>query len=48
MKFNTALLHAGVVRENNGATLPPVYQNSAFEQESAKDLEEIFDNKKIG
>ena len=48
MKFNTALLHAGVVRENNGATLPPVYQNSAFEQENAKDLEEIFDNKKIG
>ena len=39
MGFNTDLLHAGVVREANGATLPPVYQSSAFEQDTAADLE---------
>ena len=45
MRFNTSLLHAGVTRETNGSTLPPVYQTSAFEQESAADLEKIFENK---
>ena len=45
MRFNTDLLHAGVVREANGATLPPVYQSSAFEQDTAADLEKIFENK---
>ena len=41
MRFNTDLLHAGVIREANGATLPPVYQSSAFEQDTAADLEKI-------
>ena len=48
MKFNTRLLHEGVVRETNGATLPPIYQSSAFDQESAEDLAGIFENKKMG
>ena len=45
MRFNTSLLHAGVQKEANGSTLPPVYQTSAFEQTSATDLEKIFENK---
>ena len=48
MRFNTDLLHAGVIREANGATLPPVYQSSAFEQDTAADLEKIFENKAPG
>lgn len=49
MKFNTLLLHGGVSRgEKNGATLPPIYQSSAFEQESAQKLEKIFENKAPG
>lgn len=42
MRFNTSLLHAGVTKETNGSTLPPVYQTSAFEQESAADLEKYL------
>lgn len=48
MRFNTSLLHAGVQKEANGSTLPPVYQTSAFEQTSATDLEKIFENKVPG
>lgn len=48
MGFNTELLHAGVTREEKGATLPPIYQNSAFEQESAANLEGIFQNRRPG
>jgi O-acetylhomoserine (thiol)-lyase len=49
MKFNTLLLHGGVSRdEKNGATLSPIYQSSAFEQESAEKLEKIFENKAPG
>ena len=48
MRFNTSLLHAGVSKETNGSTLPPVYQTSAFEQDSASDLEKIFENKAPG
>lgn len=48
MKINTALLHAGVIRDPNGATLTPIYQSSSFEQESAEQLEKIFDNKAMG
>ena len=48
MKFNTRLLHDGVNRETNGATLPPIYQSSAFNQETAEDLAGIFSNKKMG
>ena len=48
MSFNTDLLHAGVVREAKGATLTPIYQSSAFEQDTAADLEKIFENKALG
>lgn len=48
MGFNTDLLHAGVIKEEKGPTLPPIYQNTAFEQEKASDLEGIFENKRPG
>ena len=48
MKFNTRLLHDKVTREKFGATLPPIYQSSAFEQKTAEDLAGIFENKKMG
>ena len=49
MEFNTSLLHSGVNRDETfGATLSPIYQSSAFEQECAKDLENIFENKAPG
>lgn len=48
MGFNTDLLHTGVIKEEKGATLPPVYQNTAFEQETASNLEGIFENKRPG
>lgn len=48
MKFNTALLHAGVTRETKGSTLSPIYLSSAFEQDTAEDLEKIFENKAPG
>ena len=48
MNFNTTLLHAGVKEEPYGATFPPIFQNTAFAQESAEDLASIFENKKMG
>lgn len=48
MNFNTRLLHEGVKKEPNGATFPPIFQSSAFAQESAEDLAGIFGNKKMG
>ena len=48
MGFNTDLLHAGISKDEKGATLTPIYQSSAFEQESAQDLADIFGNKKMG
>lgn len=49
MNFNTALLHAGEDRkEAKGATLPPVYQTSAFQHQSAEELAAIFARKKPG
>lgn len=49
MKFNTAVLHDGRGEsERYGATLPPIYQSSAFEQETALQLEKIFENKAPG
>lgn len=48
MGFNTDLLHAGVLKDEKGATLPPIYQSSAFEQESSDNLEGIFENKRLG
>ncbi len=49
MNFNTALLHAGVdKKEKFGSTLSPIYQTSAFYQQSAEDLAGIFSNKAPG
>ncbi len=48
MEFNTKLLHGSVAREATGATLPPIYQSTAFQQDSAEDLADIFENKKRG
>ena len=49
MRFHTAVLHAGSSGlEKYGATLPPVYQSSAFEQKSAEELARVFDNKAPG
>ncbi len=49
MNFNTALLHKGSERDKaTGATIPPIYQVSAFEHESAEQLEKVFDNKAAG
>jgi len=45
MKFNTSLLHGNMGSEKGtGATLTPIYQSSAFEQESAERLEKVFLN----
>ena len=50
MRFATALLHAG--RPDGGvtpaATMVPIYQTSAFQQESAERLEGIFHNTQPG
>ncbi len=48
MKFNTKLLHGAFPSDPQGATLPPVYQVSAFAHESAEKLEKVFDNKAPG
>lgn len=47
--FNTAVLHKVENGDpNTGATLIPIYQSSAFQQESAEKLEKIFENKAAG
>lgn len=49
MDFNTALLHNGAdKKERYGSTLTPIYQTSAFFQQSAEDLAGIFENKVPG
>lgn len=48
MKFNTRLLHGAFPPDFQGATLPPVYQVSAFSQESAEKLEKVFANTASG
>ena len=49
MEFNTALLHNAFSGDKaTGATLTPIYQSSAFAQESPEQLEKIFNNKAAG
>lgn len=49
MRFNTQLLHGGNSPEGStGSTLPPIYQVSAFAQDSAEKLEKVFANKTHG
>jgi len=43
MEFNTALLHQQFDSDTqNGATIPPIYQVSAFAQSSAEQLEKCL------
>lgn len=49
MEFNTALLHQACPCDAaTGATLAPIYQVSAFAQESAEKLERVFHNQAPG
>lgn len=50
MRFGTALLHAGCPggRTSPASTEPPIYQTSAFPQESAEKLAGIFANRQPG
>lgn len=49
MEFNTRLLHGGFGNDKaTGATLAPIYQVSAFAQESAEKLEAVFNNRAPG
>lgn len=49
MNFETALLHGNFDGDKNtGATLTPIYQSSAFGQETAEKIEDIFNNKAAG
>ena len=49
MRFNTALLHDGAdLNETHGATLPPVYQTSAFHHGSAEEMAAIFGHRAPG
>ncbi|MFQ9515865.1 MAG: O-acetylhomoserine aminocarboxypropyltransferase/cysteine synthase family protein [Eubacterium sp.] len=46
--FNTTLLHGFDDKNPAGATHVPIYQTSAFQYDSAEELEKIFDNKAMG
>lgn len=46
--FNTTLLHGIDDKNPAGATHVPIYQSSAFQYDSAEELEKIFDNKAMG
>ena len=49
MNFNTKLLHGGFRQDSaTGSTLTPIYQVSAFAQESAEKLEAVFNNRAPG
>lgn len=49
MEFSTKVLHGkSVKRFQDGATLPPISQVSAFSYESAEELEKVFANKAPG
>ncbi|QIB68020.1 O-acetylhomoserine aminocarboxypropyltransferase/cysteine synthase [Aminipila butyrica] len=49
MKYDTSLLHGNFSGDRNtGATLIPIYQTSAFGQDSAEQIEKIFHNQAAG
>lgn len=49
MNFNTTLLHKDFGSDRcTGSTLTPIYQVSAFSQDSAEKLEAVFNNKAPG
>ena len=46
MNLDTALLHQNFGSDRcSGSTLAPIYQVSAFSQDSAEKLEAVFNNK---
>lgn len=46
--IHTKLLHSAVQNEGLGATLPPIYQVSAFTHETAEELERVFHHQAAG
>lgn len=48
MKFATELLHGTTPDKSTGSTTSPIYQTSAYYQESAEDMEKIFAGRKPG
>ena len=49
MNFNTTILHKDFASDRcSGSTLTPIYQVSAFSQESAEKIEAVFNNKAPG
>ena len=46
--IHTRLLHSAVQSEGLGATLPPIYQVSAFTHETAEELERVFHHQAPG
>ena len=48
MEFNTSLLHKAAAADRFGATQTPIYQVSAFSQQSAERLGKVFENKAPG
>ncbi len=48
MKINTSLLHEAAGGYENGSTLTPIFQTSAFAHESAEKLEKVFSNRTPG
>lgn len=48
MKINTLLLHGGRNENPGGATMPPIFCSSAFEQSTAEKMERIFQNQAPG
>ncbi|UFS69170.1 O-acetylhomoserine aminocarboxypropyltransferase/cysteine synthase [Geomonas sp. RF6] len=48
LKFDTLLVHGGVAPGPGGATKAPIVQASAFAQDSAEGLEDIFRGRAVG
>lgn len=48
MKFSTELLHGTAPDKLTGSTTQPIYQTSAYFQETAEDMEKIFVGRKPG
>ena len=48
MKFSTELLHGTAPYKLTGSTTQPIYQTSAYFQETAEDMEKIFAGRKPG
>ena len=47
LDFETKLLHPDI-SNTHGATITPIYQNTAFEHQSAESIEDLFNNRTMG